>query len=117
MYIFIYQGSVKLALTGPITAVLESDGTEIDDDDILEAVRGEILLLLQDGEHWTERTCVGPVSEMPATANNEPSPEPCQPVTPKRPICIDADATGTPDSICSRPSSPAAGKSCMVSLL
>ena len=53
------QGQEKLQLISPpVRAVLETDGTEVDDD-ILGEVRGEVLLLLLDNEEWMPATCNG----------------------------------------------------------
>ncbi|KAI4470365.1 hypothetical protein MML48_1g11341 [Holotrichia oblita] len=54
--------SLKLAINGE-RLVLESDGTEIDNDAILLHVKNEILILLQTNEIWTECT----PSKLPST--------------------------------------------------
>jgi hypothetical protein len=100
---FCCLGSAKLGLSGNVTVVLEVEGTEVDDDDMLESVKGDVLMLLQDGESWTPR------GETVINVHMEPE----QPVTPKQPMG-DVGTAGpathsgaaTPTS---RPSSPASG--------
>ncbi len=42
----------KLLLSDPLKIMLESDGTEIDDDDVLLAFSTEVFMALGSGEVW-----------------------------------------------------------------
>ncbi|KAL5016716.1 hypothetical protein ScPMuIL_006305 [Solemya velum] len=69
-----------------MTVVLESDGTEVEDDAILDAVKGEVLLLLQEGECWTPRAVTLKV-ETGQPPLQEPAP--VQPRTPSPAVASD----------------------------
>ncbi|KAL5019832.1 hypothetical protein ScPMuIL_002724 [Solemya velum] len=79
-------GSAKLGVSNKMTVVLESDGTEVEDDAILDAVKGEVLLLLQEGECWTPRAVTLKV-ETGQPPLQEPAP--VQPRTPSPAVASD----------------------------
>ena len=47
-----FAASTKLGLACGVQVVLESDGTEIDDDEVLSDFGREVLVILQHGERW-----------------------------------------------------------------
>ena len=59
MYIFTFlyplsTASEKLDITGT-KVVIEKDGTEIEDDDVLRCSNSEVLLILEIDQQWTEK--------------------------------------------------------------
>ncbi|ESO87884.1 hypothetical protein LOTGIDRAFT_166186 [Lottia gigantea] len=58
------QGATKLGLRYPSKLVLEEDGTEIDNDDILRACSGRILIILEHSERWKPRSVILNVDDL-----------------------------------------------------
>ncbi|XP_071960642.1 uncharacterized protein [Antedon mediterranea] len=61
------KGKRKLDVTGPVTVVMEEDGTEVDDDEVLQELKGTRLIILPDGQQW-----IPPGAHEEGMANNLP---------------------------------------------
>ena len=48
----LFSGSSKLEINASVW-VTEDDGTLVEDDDVLHAFSGQVLMLLETGESWT----------------------------------------------------------------
>ncbi|XP_033106709.1 uncharacterized protein LOC117108705 [Anneissia japonica] len=46
------KGKKKLDITGSVTVVMEEDGTEVDDDEVLMELKGTPLIFLKEGQRW-----------------------------------------------------------------
>ncbi|KAK7096159.1 uncharacterized protein [Littorina saxatilis] len=66
----VQKGAEKLKLSGPITVVLEEDGTEIDNDAVLRACAGMVFLLLEQNQVWSKPELVLSVHEYSNNVNH-----------------------------------------------
>lgn len=106
--VFVYfQGATKLGLPGPgVKLVLEVDGTEVDDDDILGALMGETMMLLQADEEWSKDGVVDGLVKDQLPGPSTPKHGQYRPDTPvSRPD--DDTSISRPDTPVSRPGTPA----------
>ena len=108
-----YKGAAKLGLTVAavfLRVVLESDGSEIDEDDMLVDLKGEVFLLLAPEELWSPGNMPIPhTDDDPVKKNVTPSCTPTKISTQTRPgpsRTLDVSASEGSEAMTSEPSSP-----------
>lgn len=70
MYCCFFTAQKKFNLINPVVIVLNSDGTEIDDDEVLLHCVNEVLIVLGSEQFWTHEIHVTPKSEQQGSSNS-----------------------------------------------